>query len=103
MTYDDLGILILLPYTTPEFEANLWSAVIDQPRDWEETEKKYLAANQGIRESIMQWAIYNFSDGHWTEANLDFLRPYLKDYQVEASADELETPSADSLQTETNR
>jgi hypothetical protein len=81
MADNDLEILILLPYTTPEFEARLWEAVMDQPRDWDETEKKYLAANQGIRESIMQWAIYNFSDGQWSERNLEFLRPYLEGYQ----------------------
>ncbi len=104
MTYEDLGILLLLPYTTPEFEARLWSTVIDQPRDWDETEKKYLAANQGIRKSVMDWAIYNFSDGVWTEPNLEFLRPYLKDYQpVEASTEDLAGPGASSLpQTEIN-
>ncbi len=75
MTDNDLEILILLPYTTPEFEARIWSAVIDQPRDWDETEKKYLAANQGLRESIIDWCRF-MNQGSCTDANLEFLRPY---------------------------
>ncbi len=81
LTTDDVLPVLVLPCSTPDFEKNLWSAVIDKERDWDDTEKEYLRRNDGIRESIMEWAIFNYSDGCWTEANLAFLRPYLKEYQ----------------------
>ena len=90
-------ILILL-CSTPDFEAGIWSAVIDNERDWTDTEKEYLRRNDGIRESIMQWAEYNYSDGCWTEANLEFLRPY-----CQASADRLDSSSTDMTQTTENQ
>ena len=86
-TQDVLPILYL-PCATPDFEAGIWSAVIDNERDWTETEKEYLRRNEGIRESLMQWAEFNYSDGCWTELNLEFLRPYWK-----ADADDLHNPS----------
>jgi len=73
--------ILILPCATPNFEAGIWSAVIDAERDWDDTETEYLRRNDGIRESIMDWAIFNYSDGCWSEANLEFLRPYLKEYQ----------------------
>ena len=90
MTVDPI---LYLPCSTPDFEAGIWGAVIDSERDWNDTEREYLRRNQGIRESIMQWAEYNYSDGCWTKANLEFLRPYWK-----ASADEMDSPSADPSQ-----
>lgn len=89
MTVDSL---LILPCSTPDFEAGIWSAVIDKERDWTDTEKEYLRRNHGIRESIMQWAEYNYSDGCWTIANLELLRPYWK-----ASTKDLPRPGADSL------
>jgi hypothetical protein len=73
--------ILILTCATPNFEAGIWSAVIDTERDWTDTEKEYLRRNDGIRESLMDWAIYNYSDGCWTDANLEFLCPYLKEYQ----------------------
>lgn len=74
--------ILYLPCSTPEFERRLWEAVLESPaRDWDETEREYLRRNDGIRESIMDWAIYNYADGAWTEGNLSFLRPYLEVYQ----------------------
>lgn len=90
----DVTPVLILPCSTPDFEANLWGAVIDNSRDWDDTEKEYLRRNQGIRESVMQWAEYNYSDKCWTEANLEFLRPYWK-----ASAEVLTRPSASPNQT----
>jgi hypothetical protein len=77
----DVEPILILPCSTPDFEAGIWSAVIDTERDWTDTEREYLKRNDGIRESVMQWAIYNYSDGCWTEANIAFLSPYLKEYQ----------------------
>lgn len=90
----DVTPVLILPCSTPDFEATLWGAVIETKRNWDNTEKEYLRRNQGIRESIMQWAEYNFPDGCWTEANLEFLRPYWK-----ASAEVLTRPSASPNQT----
>jgi hypothetical protein len=73
--------ILILPCATPDFEAGIWSAVIDTSRDWDDTEKEYLKRNDGIRESIMDWAIFNGSDGCFCQANLEFLRPYLKEHQ----------------------
>jgi hypothetical protein len=97
LTTDDVDSILILPTSTPDFEANIWSAVIDSERDWNDTEREYLRRNVSIRESIMQWAEFNYSDGCWTEANLEFLRPYWK-----VSADEMDTPSADPTQTTRN-
>jgi hypothetical protein len=89
--------ILILPCSTPDFEANIWSAVIDKERDWTDTEKEYLRRNQGLRESIIQW--YSFMNGSdWTQANLEFLRPYCK-----ASADRLDSSSTDSSQTTENQ
>jgi hypothetical protein len=76
LTTDDVLPILYLPCATPEFEAGIWEAVIDNQRNWTDTEKEYLRRNDGIRESLMEWAEYNHSDGCWTEANLEFLRPY---------------------------
>ncbi len=97
LTTDDVDSILILPTSTPDFEANIWSAVIDSERDWNDTEREYLRRNVSIRESIMQWAEFNYSDGCWTEANLEFLRPYWK-----VNADEMDTPSADPTQTTRN-
>lgn len=78
---NDVEPILILPCSTPDFEADIWSAVIDSERDWNGTEKEYLRRNDGIRESIMDWAIFNYSDGCWTEGNLAFLAPYLQEYQ----------------------
>jgi hypothetical protein len=86
--------ILILPCSTPDFEAGIWSAVIDSERDWTDTEREYLRRNDGIRESIMQWAEFNYSDGCWTETNLEFLRPYGK-----ASADSLDGSSTDLTKT----
>jgi hypothetical protein len=80
LTTDDVDPILYLPTSTPDFEAGIWSAVIDSERDWTDTEREYLKRNEGIRESLMDWAIFNYSDGCWSEANLAFLRPYLKEY-----------------------
>ena len=88
--------ILILPCATPDFEAGIWSAVIDSKRDWDDTEKEYLRRNQGIRESIIQWCEF-MKGGSSTEANLEFLTPYWK-----ASADELDAPSADLNPTTTN-
>lgn len=87
-----------LKCSTPDFEAGIWSAVIDQERDWDDIEKEYLRRNQGIRESIRDWCTF-MNNGNVTDANLEFLDQY-----SEASADELEPPSASTSQpTKTNR
>ena len=86
--------ILILPWSTPNFEAGIWSAVIDKERDWTDTNKEYKRRNDGIRESIMLWAEYSYSDGTWTEANLELLRPYWK-----ASADRLHSSSTDLTQT----
>jgi hypothetical protein len=80
LTTDDVDPILILPTSTPDFEAGIWSAVIDAERDWTDTEKEYLRRNDGIRESIIDWAIYNYSDGYFPDANLAFLSPYLKEY-----------------------
>jgi hypothetical protein len=94
LTTDNVELILILPCSTPDFEAGIWSAVIDNERDWNEVEKEYMRRNLGIRESVMQWAEYNYSDGCWSEANLEFLRPYWK-----TSADELHSPSASPSKT----
>lgn len=81
LTTDHVLPILLLPCSTPDFEAGIWGAVIDAERDWDDVEREYLKRNEAIRESLMDWAIYNYSDGTWSDANLEFLRPYLKDYQ----------------------
>lgn len=88
--------ILILPCSTPDFEAGIWSAVIDRVRNWSETEKEYLRRNQGIRESIMQWCKFNYSDGCWTEPNLEFLRPYWK---AEATTEDLAGPGDGFNQT----
>lgn len=97
MTHDPLSLLIL-PCSTPDFEANIWGAVIDNERDWDDTEKEYLRRNQGLRESIMQWYSFMNGGGSWTQANLEFLRPY-----SEVSADSLIGSSTDMTQTTLNK
>lgn len=72
--------ILILPCSTPDFEAGIWGAVIDNERDWTDVEREYLKRNEGIRESLMDWARF-MGGGHWTEANLEFLRPYLEEYK----------------------
>lgn len=89
--------ILILPCPTPDFEANIWGAVIDNKRDWDDTEKEYLIRNQGIRESLIQWCEF-MNGGDWTQANLFFIRPYR-----EASADSLDRSSTDSSKTTDNQ
>jgi hypothetical protein len=84
--------------STPEFERGIWGAVIDQSRDWSETEKEYLRRNQGIRESIIDWCRF-MNQSFCTDANLEFLRPY---WNVEATTEDLARPGDGSSQTTTN-
>ncbi len=76
LTTDDVDPILILPTSTPDFEAGIWGAVIDSKRDWDDTEKEYLRRNDGIRESLADWARF-MGGGHWTEANLEFIKPYL--------------------------
>ncbi|MBD2014327.1 hypothetical protein H6F96_10120 [Microcoleus sp. FACHB-53] len=79
-TTDDVLPILYLPTSTPEFERGIWGAVIDQQRDWDETEQEYLRRNDGIRDSLADWA--NFMQGGlWTDANLKFITPYLKEIE----------------------
>lgn len=89
LTPSDVDPILILPTSTPDFEAGIWSAVIDQQRDWNDTEREYLRRNDGIRESLIDWARF-MDGGTWTEANLEFLRPY-----CQASADGLHNSSTD--------
>jgi hypothetical protein len=73
LTTDDVDPILILPCATPEFERGIWAAVIDSKRDWDDTEKEYLRRNDGIRESLADWARF-MGGGTWTEANLDFIR-----------------------------
>lgn len=81
--------ILILPCSTPDFEAGIWGAVIDTKRDWDDTEKEYLRRNQGIRESIIDWCAF-MNNGNVTDANLEFLGQY-----SEVNADEMQTPSVD--------
>lgn len=79
LTTDVLPILYL-PCSTPDFERGIWEAVLESPgRDWDETEKEYLRRNEGIRESLADWARFMNCAHCWSDANLEFLRPYLKE------------------------
>jgi hypothetical protein len=79
LTTDDVLPILILPCSTPDFEAGIWSAVIDNERDWTDVEREYLRRNEGIRESLADWARF-MGGGRWTDANLEFLSPYLKEY-----------------------
>lgn len=81
--------ILILPCSTPDFEADIWGAVIDNKRDWDDIEKEYLRRNQGIRESIIDWCTF-MNNGNVTDANLEFLGQY-----SEVSAEVLTRPSAD--------
>jgi hypothetical protein len=85
--------ILILPCPTPDFEANIWGAVIDNKRDWDDTEKDYLIRNQGIRESLIQWCEF-MNEGSWTQTNLFFIRPYR-----EASTKSLTGSGASSIPT----
>lgn len=78
LTTDDVLPILILPTSTPDFEAGIWGAVIDKEHDWTDTEKEYLRRNDGIRESLMDWAKF-MEGGTWTDANLEFISPYLKE------------------------
>jgi hypothetical protein len=95
VTNFNVDSILYLPCSTPEFEARLWEAVIDQPRDWDETEKEYLRRNQGIRESIIDWCRF-MNQSSCTDANLEFLRPY---WNVEATTKSLTRSGDGSDQT----
>ncbi len=85
----DIELILILKCSTPDFEADIWGAVIDNKRDWDDIEKEYLRRNQGIRESIIDWCAF-MENGNVTAANLEFLGQY-----SEVNADEMQTPSVD--------
>jgi hypothetical protein len=80
LTTDDVLPILYLPCAMPEIERGIWEAVTEPPgRDWDETEKEYLCRNDGIRKSLADWAEFmNFSHC-WTNANVEFIRHYLKE------------------------
>jgi len=74
MTVDPI---LILPCSTPEFERGLWAAVMEAPGcDWDETEKEYLRRNEGIRESLADWAEFMKFSHAWTKTNAEFIRLY---------------------------
>lgn len=81
-TTDEVLPILYLPTSTPEFERGIWEAVMFAPgRDWEDVEKEYLRRNDGIRESLADWARFMNGSHCWTDANLEFLRPYLEEME----------------------
>jgi carbonic anhydrase len=61
---------------------------MDSPRDWDDLEKRYLAAHQGLRESIIDWCRF-MNQSSCTEANLEFLAPYWNaQCQIQTNASE---------------
>lgn len=85
----DVDPILYLPCSTPEFERGIWEAVTEGPgRDWTDTEREYLRRNDGIRESLADWAEFMSCTHCWTGANLKFLSEW-------GNADEMDTPSAD--------
>lgn len=85
----DVDPILILPCSTPDFEAGIWGAVIDNKRDWNDTEKEYLRRNQGIRKSLIDWCTF-MNNGNATDANLEFLASYRN-----ANAEVLSRPSVD--------
>lgn len=86
-TTDEVLPILYLPCATPSFERGIWEAVTFAPgRDWDDTEKEYLRRNDGIRESLADWARFMNCAHCWSDANLAFLREW-------GNADEMPTPS----------
>lgn len=80
LTTDNVLPLLILPCSTPEFERGIWEAVTEAPgRNWDDTEKEYLRRNDGIRESLADWARFMNCAHCWSDANLKFITPYLKE------------------------
>jgi hypothetical protein len=78
LTTDDVDPILILPTSTPDFERGIWEAVLEAPgRDWDETEKEYLRRNDGIRKTLADWAEFMKFSHCWTNANVEFIKPYL--------------------------
>jgi hypothetical protein len=81
LTTADVDPILYLPCSTSEVERHIWEAVLESPgRDWTDTEKEYLRRNDGICKSLADWARFmNCTDAYWRQANLEFIKPYLKE------------------------
>ncbi|MGB7440099.1 MAG: hypothetical protein WA919_03455 [Coleofasciculaceae cyanobacterium] len=68
--------ILELPCSVLDFEADIWSAVLEQPRDWTEEQMEYLRRNQGIRYSIWDY-LNTVQDARTTSDNYDFLEAFI--------------------------
>lgn len=69
-------IILTLPCSVPDFEAGIWSVILEQQRDWGDTELEYLRRNQGIREQL--WDYLNcVQDARTTQTNYGFLEAFI--------------------------
>ncbi len=96
------------PTDEQTIEAEIWVACVDGLRDWTSLEREWIQSHE-IEQALLQWWESNASEGCWTNSNHAFMTHLATQYQhfqkiqkgVEASTDELQTPSADLLQTAT--
>lgn len=65
-----------LPYSTLDFKAGIWGAILEQQRDWGDTELEYLRRNQGLREQLWDY-INNVEGVSTTEVNYSFLEGFI--------------------------
>lgn len=72
----DWEIILTLPCSIVDFEAGIWSAILDEARDWTEDEKEYLRRSQGLREQIWDY-LNTVQDAQTTSANYDFLEAFI--------------------------
>ena len=75
-TEPDWNTILELPCSVLDFEAGIWSAILEQQRDWGEVELEYLRRSQGLREQI--WDYLNcVQDARTTQTNYDFLEAFI--------------------------